>query len=168
MMTLTSTQIGQLAAQFFLAGAGTLSFAVLFACPKRTLPCCALVGAVGWFVYELAVLYGADAAAASLIAVIPLSLAARICAVLLKTPVTVFLLTGIFPLVPRRGHLLHRLLFHPGRECPFAGQRHLHLQGGRGAGCGHRAGAGPAHAQRPRLEAEIDSCLPCAVLSPVL
>ena len=46
MMTLTSTQIGQLAAQFFLAGAGTLSFAVLFACPKRTLPCCALVGAV--------------------------------------------------------------------------------------------------------------------------
>ena len=78
MMTLTSTQIGQLAAQFFLAGAGTLSFAVLFACPRRTLPCCALVGAVGWFVYELAVLYGADAAAASLIAVIPLSLAARI------------------------------------------------------------------------------------------
>ena len=78
MMTLTSTQIGQLVAQFFLAGAGTLSFAVLFACPKRTLPCCALVGAVGWFVYELAVLYGADAAAASLIAVIPLSLAARI------------------------------------------------------------------------------------------
>ncbi|MFR8401447.1 MAG: threonine/serine exporter family protein [Faecalibacterium prausnitzii] len=65
MMTLTSTQIGQLVAQFFLAGAGTLSFAVLFACPKRTLPCCALVGAVGWFVYELAVLYGADAAAAS-------------------------------------------------------------------------------------------------------
>ena len=103
MMTLTSTQIGQLVAQFFLAGAGTLSFAVLFACPKRTLPCCALVGAVGWFVYELAVLYGADAAAASLIAVIPLSLAARICAVLLKTPVTVFLLTGIFPLVPGAG-----------------------------------------------------------------
>ena len=55
MMTLTSTQLGQLAAQFFLAGAGTLSFAVLFACPKRTLPCCALVGAVGWFVYKLAV-----------------------------------------------------------------------------------------------------------------
>ena len=103
MMTLTSTQIGQLVAQFFLAGAGTLSFAVLFACPKRTLPCCALVGAVGWFVYELAVLYGADAAAASLIAVIPLSLAARICAVLFKTPVTVFLLTGIFPLVPGAG-----------------------------------------------------------------
>ena len=29
-MMLTSTQIGELAAQFFIAGAGTLSFAVLF------------------------------------------------------------------------------------------------------------------------------------------
>ena len=102
-MMLTSTQIGELAAQFFIAGAGTLSFAVLFGCPRKSLPFCGLVGAVGWFVYELAVLYGADAAAASLIAVIPLSLAARICAVLLKTPVTVFLLTGIFPLVPGAG-----------------------------------------------------------------
>ena len=99
----TGEQLGRLALQFLLAGAGTLSFAILFACPKRTLPCCALVGAVGWFIYELAILYGADAAAAALIAVIPLSLAARICAVLLKTPVTVFLLTGIFPLVPGAG-----------------------------------------------------------------
>lgn len=61
------------------------------------------MGAVGWFVYELAVLYGADAAAASLIAVIPLTLVSRLFAILLKTPVTVFLLTGIFPLVPGAG-----------------------------------------------------------------
>ena len=103
MMTLTNAQIGQLAAQFFFAGAGTLSFAILFACPRRTLPCCALVGAVGWFIYELAILYGAEAAGAALVAVIPLTLVARIFAILLKTPVTVFLLTGIFPLVPGAG-----------------------------------------------------------------
>lgn len=103
MMGLTSAQIGQLVAQFFLAGAGTLSFAVLFACPRRTLPYCALVGAVGWFVYEVAVLYGASTSAASLIAVIPLTLLARLFAVVLKSPVTVFLLTGIFPLVPGAG-----------------------------------------------------------------
>ena len=103
MMTLTSTQIGQLVAQFFLAGAGTLSFAVLFACPKRTLPCCALVGAVGWFVYETSILFGLEAFAASLLAVIPLTLLARIFAIVLKTPVTIFLLAGIFPLVPGAG-----------------------------------------------------------------
>ena len=52
-MMLTGTQIGELAAQFFIAGAGTLSFAVLFGCPRKSLPFCGLVGAVGWFVYEL-------------------------------------------------------------------------------------------------------------------
>ena len=47
-MMLTSTQIGELAAQFFIAGAGTLSFAVLFGCPRKSLLFCGLVGAVGW------------------------------------------------------------------------------------------------------------------------
>ena len=59
-LLLTSEQIGQLVAQFFIAGAGTLSFAVLFASPKHTLPYCGLVGAMGWFIYELAVLFGLD------------------------------------------------------------------------------------------------------------
>ena len=103
MMTLTSTQIGQLVAQFFLAGAGTLSFAVLFASPKRTLPYCGLVGAVGWLVYEIAELFGMEAFAASLLAVIPLTILTRVFAITQKTPVTVFLLTGIFPLVPGAG-----------------------------------------------------------------
>ena len=102
-MMLTSTQIGELMGQFLLAGTGTLSFAILFACPRRSLPTCALVGAMGWFVYELAVLLGMDAAAASLLAVIPLTLLTRVFAIVLKMPVTVFLLSGIFPLVPGAG-----------------------------------------------------------------
>ena len=102
-MNLISTQIGELVAQFFLAGAGTLSFAVLFACPRRSLPYCALVGAVGWGIYEFAFMMGADSAAASLLAVIPLTLLTRIFAITQKTPVTVFLLSGIFPLVPGAG-----------------------------------------------------------------
>ena len=103
MSLLTNATIGTLVAQFFLAAAGTLSFAILFACPRRLLPYCALVGGVGWLVYELAVLLGADSTTASLLAVIPLTLLARIFAVALKTPVTIFLLTGIFPLVPGAG-----------------------------------------------------------------
>ena len=101
-MMLTSTQIGELAAQFFIAGAGTLSFAVLFGCPRKSLPFCGLVGAVGWFVYELAVMLGADSAAASLLAVIPLTLLTRVFAITLKMPVTVFLLSGIFRWCPAR------------------------------------------------------------------
>ena len=53
MISLTAVQISELTAQFFLAAAGTLSFAILFACPRRCLPYCALVGAVGWLWYEL-------------------------------------------------------------------------------------------------------------------
>ena len=41
-MMLTSTQIGELAAQFFIAGVGTLCFAVLFACPRKSLFFCGL------------------------------------------------------------------------------------------------------------------------------
>ena len=95
----TGEQLGRLALQFLLAGAGTLSFAILFACPRRTLPYCGLVGAVGWFVYETAILFGLEAFAASLLAVIPLTLLARIFAVALKTPVTIFLLTGLFVVI---------------------------------------------------------------------
>ena len=65
MSLLTNAVIGTLVAQFFLAAAGTLSFAILFACPRRLLPYCALVGGVGWLVYELAVLLGADSTTAS-------------------------------------------------------------------------------------------------------
>ena len=96
MMSLTAVQISELTAQFFLAGLGTLSFAILFACPRRCLPYCALVGPVGWLGYELLTL-------ASLLAVIPLTILTRVFAITQKTPVTVFLLSGIFPLVPGAG-----------------------------------------------------------------
>lgn len=101
MISLTNSQIG-LVGQFLLAGTGTLSFAILFACPRRSLPTCALVGAVGWFVYELCVMLGLDTAAASLLAVIP-SPSSPACSPSCKDPVTVFLLSGIFPLVPGAG-----------------------------------------------------------------
>ena len=120
MSLLTNAAIGTLVAQFFLAAAGTLSFAILFACPRRLLPYCALVGGVGWLVYELAVLLGADSTTASLLAVIPLTLLTRVLAILLKAPVTVFLLTGIFPLVPGAGIYYTAYYFLQGEQELFA------------------------------------------------
>lgn len=120
MMTFTNAQIGQLVAQFFLAAAGTWSFSVLFACPKRLLPYGALVGGIGWLVYELAVLLGADGTLASLLAVIPLTLLTRIFSIFCKAPVTVFLLPGIFPLVPGAGIYYTAYYFLQGEEVLFA------------------------------------------------
>ena len=120
MMSLTAVQISELTAQFFLAAAGTLSFAILFACPRRCLPYCALVGAVGWLWYELLTLLGADAATASLLAGIPLTILTRVFAITQKTPVTVFLLAGIFPLVPGAGIYYTAYYFLQGEQELFA------------------------------------------------
>ena len=75
--------------QFLVSLAATLSFAVLFSAEKKQLFFCGLTGALGWIVY--------------LIATLALTLVARILSAVRRTPVTVFLLTGIFPLVPGAG-----------------------------------------------------------------
>lgn len=127
MMSLTAVQIGELTAQFFLAAAGTLSFAILFACPRRCLPYCALVGAVGWLWYELLTLLGADAATASLLAVIPLTILTRVFAITQKNAGHGVFADRHFPACAGRRHLLHRLLFHPERKHPCPCQWHQHL-----------------------------------------
>lgn len=96
-------QVGELAAQFLWGAVGTLSFGVLFGIPRKHYLACALDGAVGWVVYELAIMLGQGPVMAALVASVPLTLLARIFAITLKAPVTVFLLCGIFPLVPGAG-----------------------------------------------------------------
>lgn len=100
---MTELQLTGLAAQFLWGAVGTLSFGVLFGIPRKHYLACALDGAVGWVVYELAVMLGQSPAMAALLASIPLTLLARVFAITLKAPVTVFLLCGIFPLVPGAG-----------------------------------------------------------------
>ncbi|OUN39430.1 hypothetical protein B5G28_05335 [Faecalibacterium sp. An77] len=100
---MTSAQIFELLRQFIFGGVGTLCFGMLFGIPRKCYLACATTGAVGWLAYELAVMLGVGAVTANLLAAIPLTLLARIFAVTLKAPVTVFLLSGIFPLVPGAG-----------------------------------------------------------------
>ena len=100
---MTGAQVFELLRQFVLGGVGTLCFGMLFGIPRKCYLACATTGAVGWLAYELAVMLGVGAVTANLLAAIPLTLLARIFAVTLKAPVTVFLLSGIFPLVPGAG-----------------------------------------------------------------
>ena len=125
----TGEQLGRLALQFLLAGAGTLSFAILFACPKRTLPYCGLVGAVGCHPADAAGPHPCDN---------PQDTGNGI-------PAHRHLSAGA-----RCGHLLQRLLLHSGQQRSGAGKRHLYLQDRRGAGRGHCACAGhPPAAETP-------------------
>lgn len=89
--------------QFIAGMVGTLAFAVLFHAPKKEYFFCSLTGGIGWIVYYLFTHFGCSVEVASMIATFVLTLQSRVLAVLRKNPVTVFLVTGIFPLVPGAG-----------------------------------------------------------------
>ncbi len=92
------------AGQGAAAAFATVCFAVIFQAPRRHMPACGVTGAVGWLAYLLAAqAWGLAAPAATLLAALPLAAAARWFAVRHKAPATVFLLCGIFPLVPGAG-----------------------------------------------------------------
>lgn len=89
--------------QFVVCVFATLSFSYLFGTQKKQLIFCGITGAIGWIVYLLCLASDINIAMANLFATFALTLFARTLSALRKTPVTVFLVTGIFPLVPGAG-----------------------------------------------------------------
>lgn len=89
--------------QFIMALLATLSFAVIFSAPKKELFFCGFTGALGWIIYYVMVQFDMGVVFASLISTLCLTIMARIFAVVRSMPVTVYLLSGIFPLVPGAG-----------------------------------------------------------------
>ena len=102
------------------ASLGTLCFAVLFHVPQRHYIRCAAVGGVGWLVYLLAMARGAGCVSATLAASVPLALLSRWYAVKARAPATVFLLCGIFPLVPGAGIYYTAYYFVSGQMALFS------------------------------------------------
>ena len=89
--------------QFIVCIIATLSFAVLFCAPKNQLIFCGLTGAFGWIVYLLCLAQDINTAVANMVATFALTIIARTLSALRRTPVTIFLVAGIFPLVPGAG-----------------------------------------------------------------
>ena len=89
--------------QMGVAFLSTITFAIIFHTPRKEWLCCGFTGAVGWLVYVVCVHFGLDVATASFFATLALAWFARVFAFWRKAPVTVFLITGIFPLVPGAG-----------------------------------------------------------------
>ena len=65
-----------------------------------TLAFCGFTGALGWIIYSVFMKFDMGIVFSSFIATLCLTIFARIFAVIRETPVTVYLLTGIFPIVP--------------------------------------------------------------------
>lgn len=90
--------------QFLVAVVATISFGVTFRVSPRHYLACGITGAVGWLVYVLCTgLLSTSAPVATLVAALPLTACARLFAIRHKAPITIFLLCGIFPLVPGAG-----------------------------------------------------------------
>ena len=85
-----------------LASTGSLAFAILYNVPRKFYLCAAFTGMAGWFCYYLIVPF-TDSAVASFFGAVGVVLVSRIFAVWKKCPITVFLISGIFPLVPGAG-----------------------------------------------------------------
>ena len=92
------------AVQALAAFAGTVGFAILFGVPRKHYLPAGIVGILGWLLYlVLFRLAGLTPAVSTLIATVFIGVLARIFAVVEKCPAAVFLICGIFCLVPGAG-----------------------------------------------------------------
>lgn len=82
---------------------GTISFAVIFEAPKKYYLYCGGIGALGWLVYLLINQISNMQLTATFISALTLTFLSREAAYALKAPVTIFLITGIFCIVPGIG-----------------------------------------------------------------
>jgi uncharacterized membrane protein YjjB (DUF3815 family) len=88
--------LGQLITSFLATGA----FGILFNAPKETLVKCGLIGMGGWLIYYLLERYSNDAIFATLAATIFIAVLSQELAKFYKTPVIIFSVAGLIPLVP--------------------------------------------------------------------
>ena len=88
-------------AQVLAAAVGTVAFALLFGVPRKYYFYCGLVGGAGWLIYVLLTRrLSATETEAIFFATLGVILLCRVFAVREECPVTVFMIAGIFPLVP--------------------------------------------------------------------
>lgn len=88
--------------ELLAAMAGTVAFSVLFGVPKKQYLACGIIGMIGWLVYSSSAKALGEGFSVMLSAFIVVLLA-RMEAVRKQCPATLFLVPGIFPLVPGSG-----------------------------------------------------------------
>ncbi|MFJ7725059.1 threonine/serine exporter family protein [Neobacillus sp. NPDC097160] len=87
-------------AQLITSFIATGAFGIIFNAPKETLVKCGLIGMGGWLIYYLLNGYLDDAILATLAATIFVAVISQELAKFNKTPVIIFSVAGIIPLVP--------------------------------------------------------------------
>ena len=89
--------------QVLAAAIGVIAFAILFRAPRKYYLDCGIAGGIGWLIYLLVMGQGFSSMVASLVSTLVLTILSRILSVIRLVPVTIFLITSIFTLVPGAG-----------------------------------------------------------------
>ena len=113
-----SSETAHLYVQLPAAFIGTWAFAVLFGVPRKYYLDCGLCGMLGWLLYLLLLNYTSlSPTIVVFFATVLVAVTSLIQSIIRRCPVTVFLISGIFPLVPGAGifwtsyHLVSNDLF---------------------------------------------------------
>lgn len=94
---------GRFAAEILLAGIGTIAFSVLFFVPRKYYGLCGICGAAGWAIYSVCASVGVSSPESTFLATLVVIFLSRLFAVMEQCPSTLFVIPGIFPLVPGAG-----------------------------------------------------------------
>ncbi|MGM0122791.1 hypothetical protein IGI37_000157 [Enterococcus sp. AZ194] len=95
--------MGETCLQLIASFLGTISFAILFDAPKKYYIYCGCIGATGWLIYLWSYSLYPSTAIATFTASLILIYLSREVSFRLRAPVTIFLICGIFCLVPGVG-----------------------------------------------------------------
>lgn len=89
--------------EFIVSMLATVAFAIVFSAPRKELFYCGISGALGWIFYSIiSTILGAPTLG-NVVGSFVLTVFSRTLAAKRKNPVTVYLISGIFPLVPGAG-----------------------------------------------------------------
>lgn len=89
--------------QTAIAFVATIAFAIIFHSPRSQYAFAGLTGAFGWLIYIVYMHFQPDAVFASFFAALGLTYLSRVFSFARRAPVTIFLISGIFPIVPGAG-----------------------------------------------------------------
>jgi len=89
--------------QFILSFISTIGFSVLFGSPKETLGYAGLAGSSGWILYSITAKIFNSNIAGSFFGALTVGILGEIFARLSKKPATLYITSGIIPLVPGAG-----------------------------------------------------------------
>ena len=94
----------EILSNLFCSFVGTIGFAIMYNVPKKYYIGCGVTGMAGWIVYLLVSgMNYVSAAVGSFFGAFIVVLISRMLSVKMRCPITIFLISGIFPLVPGVG-----------------------------------------------------------------